>query len=113
MQFSGRALLLDCDLSDSFDIEIGKVVFRRNGISFDWIFDGEVAECVRLTSLDGIVFNGTTTNSPGTTWESTSRVEGVLYSNAKGHILVAQTELLDGEDESWFVQLSDGKAVPD
>jgi hypothetical protein len=98
-------------LSDSFSDEIDRVVFNHNTLLFDWTTGGEVVESVRLHSLDGISYRGTATNLLGTKWEHACPVEGVVYANAKGRILVAQSITPNDEDESWFIQFFDERPV--
>ena len=99
-------------LSDLFSFSMKRAVLQGNSIKLDWdVEDGETESAI-LTARDGIHYEGVTVNSPGTDDEHRAKVEGVLYSNGIGHVLVCQTKNVDQDDESWIVQFYDGKEVP-
>jgi hypothetical protein len=112
MSYKARAAAWQGGLSDAFNWEIGSAVLRRDALGFDWLKDGIVIESTELKSLDGVHFAGTSTTPPNATWEYRGRVEGVLYSNSIGHVLVGEWVYGDGSVEAYLVQFFEGKPEP-
>src|SRR5437016_365443 len=98
--YQADGAVFEDSLSEFFDVQIARAILRDKAISFDWIVDHDEVEAVQLTSQDGINFSGRSINSPGTKWEYSARVEAVIYSNAKGHVVIAQSVYDDGQEES-------------
>jgi hypothetical protein len=108
MHFKGRAAVQEDEVSDTFNWVIGSAVFRGDALIFDWMEDGVAVEGTELKSHDGVSFKGTSRTVSG---EDTAKVDGVLYSNAIGHVLVAEAEYQDGSFQAWVVQFIGGIAI--
>src|SRR5262245_34820304 len=94
--FSARGGVFEGGISETFDIPIEKAVFRKNGVSFDWPLDDGDVEGVQMSTQDGINYKGKATKYPGTHDQVVTEVEGVLYANHRGRILVCQCIYADG-----------------
>jgi hypothetical protein len=113
--YEARGSWGEADLSEFLglsDVAIGRAVFRKNEITFDWMSDEKrPVQHTRLSSTDGVRFEGYTEYASGY-GNDRAWVDAVLYSNSLGHILLGDgTWQREGRNESFIIQFRSGKPV--
>ncbi len=109
--YNARAAWDEGTLGDPLRTQITKAVLRGESISLDWPEVYGATASTILTRTQGARFKGHSVWAAGTRQEERADVEAVLYSNDRGHVLMAE-ETWDSGKADWFiVQFYDGQSV--
>jgi hypothetical protein len=90
------------DLESGFETKLTQATVSGDTILLDWPEFMKHPTRTKLTRVAGSRFEGSSVWAPGTNSAERATVEGVLYSNEFGHMLVGQEKWENGKVD-WFV----------
>lgn len=105
--FDARATALGGSMSEWFEDQIGRVIFRPGTLSFDWLHDGKVSRTICLTTTDNIHYHGNSTKNGA----FRAKVNAILYTNTQGHVLIGEWEYEGGKVSTKIVQFFNPKEI--